>query len=392
MIIERLPSPVLSLLGEVEALGFSLTLVGGSPRDLLFADLVETDLDFEIRPKTSVSIEDWPAFYKKLPDFLSSKGLNPRVLPYLITRIEVGEFSLEFSSPRLEINVPGNYSHHHFEAILDPQLSFKDSFKRRDLTINAIGFKFDMDSKNDELIDPYSGASDLKNGILRPISDDFYNDSVRFLRLIRFQLKFNRFVMDPDLSSNLTKFNLSQLSQHYFKEELTKSDAGKFLNLFCDLVSKHQLQLANEFRVWTRYSYPDGLNSKEEILGFVFLQSREDAASVSEFFRMPAKVMKDLSSFGQSLNTLLTVSETEFETLADKSASEILSHPLMKECRNIEEKKIWLKHLHVNESSFVFGPHDWKGITASAEEIAALAPALRSYYPYYKALIKKFKR
>lgn len=391
MIIERLPSPVLKLLGEVEALGFSLTLVGGVPRDLLFADSVEADLDFEIRCKTTIDVSDWPAFYQKLPDFLSSRGLNPKVLPYLITRIEMENFSLEFSSPRTEVNLPDNFSHHHFEATLDSNLTYRESFKRRDLTINAIGFHFNVHSTSDELVDPYGGADDLKNGILRHISDDFFNDSVRFLRLIRFQLKFQRFVMDAELISKLSKFNLSKLSVHYFKEELNKSDAGKFVNLFSELVAKNQLHLSKEFEIWTKYSYPAGLISKEEILGFVFLQSREDAAIVSSFFQMPAKIMKDLISFSHSMNALMAVTNAELVALAQKNQLEILSHPLMKECRNVEEKKIWFKHLHVNEAELGLGPQAWKGIVVSNEELDALAPSLRSYYPYYKALLKKFK-
>lgn len=392
MIIERLPSPVLKLLGEVEALGFILTLVGGSPRDWLFADVVEVDLDFEIRAKSVVSISDWPLFYKRLPDFLASQGLNPKVLPYLITRVEVDGFSLEFSSPRTEVNLPDNFSHHHFEATLDSSLDYLESFRRRDLTINAIGLQLDVERKSETLVDPYQGAIDLKNGILRHVSDDYFNDSVRFLRLIRFQLKFNRFIMDGDLLNKLSRFNLSKLSVHYFKEELGKSDAGKFLNLFSELVKTHHLELSPEFQIWTKYTYPSGLLGKEEILGFVFLQNKEDAEKVAAFFQMPSKTMKDLLSFADSLDKLTATTKDLLETLAGKSQLEILAHPLMKECRNLEEKKIWIKHLHMDERHLAFGPSDWDGVTATPEELASLAPSVRSYYPYYKALLRKFNK
>lgn len=74
----------------------------------------------------------------------------------------------------------------------DPNVSIEEDLKRRDLTINAI-------AKNDHgtLIDPYHGQQDLKNKILRHVSEAFAEDPVRILRVARFAAKFPDFRIDP---------------------------------------------------------------------------------------------------------------------------------------------------------------------------------------------------
>ena len=73
---------------------------------------------------------------------------------------------------------------------------------RRDLTINAIGYNL----CSSETIDPFGGVIDLNNRILQKISDDFYRDPVRALRLIRFKLLLNF-----DISSDIELENLSSV-------------------------------------------------------------------------------------------------------------------------------------------------------------------------------------
>lgn len=390
MILERLPSSIHDFLKEVESLGFVLTLVGGIPRDFLSTDHMGSDFDFEIRSSAIVSANDWPVFYQRLIDHLRKKNFQFKILPYLITRVDLGPYQLEFSSPRIEKNLDENFSHHHFEAVLDSQLPYKDSFKRRDFTINAIGIKLDLANGIDELIDPYNGLNDLKGGILKPISDDFYHDSVRFLRLIRFQLKFNRFVMDAELINNLGQFNLSQLSQHYFKEEMFKSFPGKFLNLFNKLVKDHQLKIPKEFEVFGKYHFSPEIMTKEQLLGFVYLQDKKEATQVAHFFNLPVKTLKDLESFMHSFEILSSATETQLKLLATKPEEEALSDSFFKETKNCEDKKIWFEHLHLKRDGLLFGPEDWKDNEASPEEWQNVKPAQRSYLPFLKALKKKY--
>ncbi|MDC9590019.1 CCA tRNA nucleotidyltransferase [Xenorhabdus sp. XENO-10] len=72
-----------------------------------------------------------------------------------------------------------------FTCYADPDVTLEEDLLRRDLTINAIA-----QTPKGELIDPYHGANDLKNRILRHVSTAFSEDPLRVLRLARFAARF----------------------------------------------------------------------------------------------------------------------------------------------------------------------------------------------------------
>ncbi|MGB1800870.1 MAG: multifunctional CCA tRNA nucleotidyl transferase/2'3'-cyclic phosphodiesterase/2'nucleotidase/phosphatase, partial [Gammaproteobacteria bacterium] len=57
----------------------------------------------------------------------------------------------------------------------------EEDLQRRDLTINAIA-----EDESGKLIDPYNGEADIKQGLLRHVSDAFVEDPLRVLRIARF--------------------------------------------------------------------------------------------------------------------------------------------------------------------------------------------------------------
>ena len=67
-----------------------------------------------------------------------------------------------------------------------PDVTLEDDLRRRDLTINAIAK--DEDGK---LIDPFRGQEDLRQGVLRHVSEAFAEDPVRILRVARFAARFS---------------------------------------------------------------------------------------------------------------------------------------------------------------------------------------------------------
>lgn len=73
-----------------------------------------------------------------------------------------------------------------FTCDFNKDISLKEDLKRRDLTINAIA-----EDENGNLIDPYNGLSDLKNKVLRHISEAFCEDPLRVLRVARFAARFH---------------------------------------------------------------------------------------------------------------------------------------------------------------------------------------------------------
>lgn len=72
-----------------------------------------------------------------------------------------------------------------FNCNFSPDITLEEDLKRRDLTINAIA----KDSQGN-LYDPYHGVDDLKNKVLRHVSDAFIEDPLRILRVARFYAKF----------------------------------------------------------------------------------------------------------------------------------------------------------------------------------------------------------
>lgn len=80
-----------------------------------------------------------------------------------------------------------------FVCHADPDVTLEDDLRRRDLTINAIA----VDS-NGKIIDPYKGAQDLQNKILRHVSPAFAEDPVRILRIARFAARFGDFEVHPE--------------------------------------------------------------------------------------------------------------------------------------------------------------------------------------------------
>lgn len=72
-----------------------------------------------------------------------------------------------------------------FTCDAQPNVTLEEDLLRRDLTINAIAM--DVEGK---LIDPYSGQQDIRNKLLRHVSDAFVEDPVRILRVARFMARF----------------------------------------------------------------------------------------------------------------------------------------------------------------------------------------------------------
>lgn len=82
--------------------------------------------------------------------------------------------------------------HQEFDFEFTPNITLEEDLKRRDLTINAIA-----QANDGTIIDPYNGQLDLKNHILRHVSDAFAEDPLRVLRVARFAARFEDFQVHP---------------------------------------------------------------------------------------------------------------------------------------------------------------------------------------------------
>ena len=93
------------------------------------------------------------------------------------------ETNEEYALARTERKTAPGYAGFAFHAA--PDVTLIDDLKRRDLTINAMAVADDG-----TLIDPYGGANDLAQKILRHVSEAFSEDPVRLLRVARFAARF----------------------------------------------------------------------------------------------------------------------------------------------------------------------------------------------------------
>ena len=83
-----------------------------------------------------------------------------------------------------------------FQVYCSPDVTLEDDLRRRDLTINAMA----RDAQG-ALIDPWGGARDLRNRVLRHVSDAFAEDPVRILRTARFAARFADFTVAPETAA-----------------------------------------------------------------------------------------------------------------------------------------------------------------------------------------------
>ncbi|MFA5462356.1 MAG: HD domain-containing protein, partial [Sulfurimonas sp.] len=91
----------------------------------------------------------------------------------------------DFSLPRTETKIGDR--HKDFDIKCNSFLSYEEAFRRRDFTINAIGY--DIETKT--IINPFNGKNDLNKKILRHIDNDtFIEDPLRVYRAIQFVSRF----------------------------------------------------------------------------------------------------------------------------------------------------------------------------------------------------------
>lgn len=167
-----------SIAERVHALGGRALLVGGCVRDHLLG-IPCYDIDCEIH------------------------GVEPGTLRALLS--EFGEIDgsgeiygiytlrgagLDFALPRKERRTGSG--HKDFAVEVDPWLSPEKAAARRDFTVNAIM----RDALTGEIVDPYGGMEDLKNGVLRAVpGGQFEEDPLRVLRGAQFAARFH---LTPD--------------------------------------------------------------------------------------------------------------------------------------------------------------------------------------------------
>lgn len=175
----KLPIPPIlqKITDMLAAKGAKAVVVGGAVRDSLLG-LECKDWDIEVY---NIDNQDELKSYLEVFGVVNSVGKSFGVL-----KLKSGNSEFDFALPRLEKKVAKG--HTGFTVRVDSKLEFVDATKRRDFTINAIGY----DIAEKKIVDPYGGIADLKKRILRAVdSDTFIEDPLRIYRAVGFAARFN---------------------------------------------------------------------------------------------------------------------------------------------------------------------------------------------------------
>ncbi len=158
-------------------------VVGGYIRDFLLKN-DSKDIDVELYNVTSL---------EQLDTLLADFGRVHKVgKSFGVYKLSTNEGEIDFSLPREDTKTASG--HKGFEVTIKTDLDFSQAARRRDFTINAMGY----DIRNKKLLDPYNGRKDLHNKILREVdSEKFVQDPLRLLRGVGFCARFN---LKPTLS------------------------------------------------------------------------------------------------------------------------------------------------------------------------------------------------
>lgn len=179
-------------------------LVGGCVRDALLAQEPH-DFDFTT-PLVPDEIERRVREAGKRP-YLAGKRFGTVGFKLQGKVVEVTTFRSE------TYPTPGRHPEVHFESELVRDLA------RRDFTFNALAY-------DGTLHDPFDGAADLANGLVRAVGDPLermHEDPLRMLRAARFCAQFG-FVCDEELIDALrvSKARLFDVAKQRWTVELTK--------------------------------------------------------------------------------------------------------------------------------------------------------------------------
>lgn len=104
----------------------------------------------------------------------------------------------EYALARVERKVGKGYTGFTFDT--SKAVTLEEDLMRRDLTINAIA-----KDEQGNIIDPCHGVADLKNKILRHVSNAFIEDPVRILRVARFAARFADFTIADETNDLMKK-------------------------------------------------------------------------------------------------------------------------------------------------------------------------------------------
>ncbi len=205
-----------NIANKINENGGRLYLVGGAVRDKLF-NLEKNDEDYCV-----VGL-DFRKFEELFPNAIK------RGKSFFVYDIDGREFAMARSEYKI------GKKHTDFKITSNSNITIEQDLVRRDITINSIA----EDVLTGEIIDPFNGISDFKNGVIKATSSNFKDDPLRAYRAARFASKFN-FDVDENTIKMISelKSELKYLSPERVFEEFRKAINSNYPVRFFEVLKK----------------------------------------------------------------------------------------------------------------------------------------------------------
>ncbi len=199
----EVPPAVRWIAETLEGAGFETWAVGGAVRDAILGD---PSMDWDLATRAT-PVEMRRLFTRTVPIGLEHGTVG--VLARDGTLYEVTTF-------RRDVETSGRH------AVVEFARRVEEDLSRRDFTINAVAWH----PLRKEVLDPFGGARDLADGVLRTVGNPvqrFREDYLRILRALRFAGQF-RLKIEPGCWKALVggRERLHRLSPERVREELLK--------------------------------------------------------------------------------------------------------------------------------------------------------------------------
>ena len=207
-----------------------------------------------------------------------------------------------------------------------PDVTLEEDLIRRDLTVNAIA-----QAKDGTLFDPFNGQNDIKNRILRHVSDAFSEDPLRILRVARFAARYHYlgFTIAPEtnrlLMSMVANGELETLTAERIWLECEKSLSdgafAEFLNVLFAIKGLHVISpflekqwdsdLYRTLQARFNYAQQRGITNTALLFSQVTLSLSEEAIkTLAQKIRLPNEV-RDLALNAQAHRQTLCANQLD---------------------------------------------------------------------------------
>ena len=205
---EHLPEAVITALDVIAAAGHEVTLVGGCVRDRLL------NIHF---------IEDWDAATSARPEEVAAL-FGDATWENRFGTVTIGrDTPVEVTSYRAE----GGYRDRRRPDEVHFGVSLTHDLARRDFTVNAMAWMpVDLRDGIGTLVDPFGGAQDLADRLLRTVNDPrerFTEDALRLVRAARFAGRFEM-TIDPATEAAIVDLapTVASVSHERVRDELLR--------------------------------------------------------------------------------------------------------------------------------------------------------------------------